>query len=99
MVERGCTRKLQAKKLAKRTLDKDDNDENKSVYKTAKKEAKKNGATTKARANDRLYADMDITEGQKKVLKVAKERENNSKDIYQSKVVKDEEERECWWRI
>ena len=36
---------------------------------------------------------MDNTEGQKKVLKMAKERENNSKDIYQSKVIKDEEER------
>ena len=36
---------------------------------------------------------MDTTEGQKKVLRMVKERENNSKDIYQSKVIKDEEER------
>ena len=43
--------------------------------------------------NDRLYADMDTTEGQKKVSRMAKERENNSKDIYQSNVIKDEEER------
>ena len=45
------------------------------------------------RAYDHLYADMDTTEGQKKVLRMAKEREKNSKDIYQSKVIKDEEER------
>ena len=36
---------------------------------------------------------MDTTEGQKKVLRMAKEREKNSKDIYQSKVIKDEDER------
>ena len=35
---------------------------------------------------------MDTTEGQKKVLRMAKETEKNSKDIYQSKVIKDEEE-------
>ena len=67
--------------------------ENKAVYKTAKKEAKRNVAIAKARAYDHLYADMDTTEVQKKVLRMAKEREKNSKDIYQSKVIKDEEER------
>ena len=36
---------------------------------------------------------MDTTEGQKKVLRMAKEREKNSKDIYQSNVIKDGEER------
>ena len=37
---------------------------------------------------------MDATEGQKKVLRMATEREKNStKDIYHSKVIKDEEER------
>ena len=36
---------------------------------------------------------MDTTEVQKKVLRMAKEREKNSKDIYRSKVIKDEEER------
>ena len=84
---------IQTKKLAKITLDKDNNEENKAAYKTAKKEAKKSVAIAKARAYDRLYADMDTTEGQKKVLRMAKEREKNSKDIYQSKVIKDEEER------
>ena len=82
---------IQTKKLAKRTLDKDNSEENKAAYKTAKKEAKRNVAIAKARAYDHLYAYMDTTEGQSKVLRMAKERENNSKDIYQSKVIKDEE--------
>ena len=84
---------IQTKKLAKRTLDKDNSEENKAAYKTAKKEAKRNVAIAKARAYGHLYADMDTTEVQKKVLRMAKEREKNSKDIYQSKVIKDEEER------
>ena len=41
-----------------------------------------------------LYADMDTTEGQNKVLMMAKEKGNNSKNIYQSKAIKDVEDRE-----
>ena len=48
---------IQTKKLAKITIDKGNNEENKTAYKTAKKEAKKCVALTKARAYDRLYAD------------------------------------------
>ena len=40
---------IQTKKLAKRTLDKDNNEENKAAYKTPKKKAKNNVAITKAR--------------------------------------------------
>ena len=89
---------IQIKKLARITPDKDNNKNNKAAYNTAKKEAKKSVAVAKARACDRLYAYMDTTEGQKKELRLAKGRENNSKDIYQSKVIKDEEG-ECWWMI
>ena len=71
---------IQTKKLAKRSLDKDNNEENKAAYKTAKKEAKKNVAIAKARAYDRLYADMGPTKGQKKELRMAKYGEKNSKD-------------------
>ena len=94
MVERGCSGKsIQTKKLAKKTLDKEKHEENKAAYKTAKKEANNNVAIANARAYDRLYADMDTSEGQKKVLRMAKEKENNTKDIYQSHVFKYEEDR------
>ena len=53
---------IQTKKLAKITLDKNNNEENKAAYKTAKKEAKKSIAIAKARAYDRLFAYMDTTE-------------------------------------
>ena len=45
---------IKTEKLAKRTLDKDDNEESNAAYKTAKKEAKKNVAIAKARAYDHL---------------------------------------------
>ena len=83
---------IKTKKLVKRTLDKDNNEENKAAYKTTKKEPKKTVAITKVRAYDHLYADMDTIEGQNKVLRMAKEREKNWNDIYQSKVIKDEED-------
>ena len=47
---------IQTKKLAKRTLDKDNSKENKGAYKTAKKEAKGNAAIAKARVYDHRYA-------------------------------------------
>ena len=68
---------IQTKKLAKRTIDKDNSEDNKAT--TANKEAKWNVAIAKARAYNHLYEDMDTTEGQKKVLRMAEERENNSK--------------------
>ena len=51
----------ETKKLAKRTLDKDNSEENKAAYKTAKKEVNRNVAIAKARAYDHLYADVDDT--------------------------------------
>ena len=60
--------RIQTKKLVKRTPDKDNNEENKAAYKTAKK----NVSIAKARAYDRLHTDMDTTGEKKKVLRMAK---------------------------
>ena len=45
---------IQTKKPAKRTLDKDNSEENNAAYNTAKKEAKRYVAIAKARACDHL---------------------------------------------
>ncbi|XP_063597228.1 uncharacterized protein LOC134773912 [Penaeus indicus] len=66
-------------------------EENRAKYKTAKREAKRAVAVVKARAYDQLYKDLDTGEGMKKVLKMAKQRDKNSKDIYQAKLIKSEE--------
>nr|XP_027227214.1 uncharacterized protein LOC113819172 [Penaeus vannamei] len=81
---------LKRKKEAKKTLDMENNDENKEVYKLAKKEAKKSVARAKARAYQVLYEDMETIDGQKRALRMAKQRDKNSKDIYQTKLIKDE---------
>ena len=63
---------------------------NKTAYKDKKKQATKTVAAAKAQAYDQLYEDMDSTEGQGKVLRIGKQRDKNSKDIYQTKLIKDE---------
>ena len=64
---------------------------NKEAYKVAKKVSKKNIASAKARAYQVLYEDMDTINGLKRVLRMAKQRDKNSKDIYQTKLIKDDE--------
>ena len=63
--------KLLGKISANITLDKDNNEENKTAYKTGKNEATKNVAIAKTRAYGRLYSDMDTTEGQNILLRMA----------------------------
>ena len=76
------------KKEAKKTLDKENTNVNKEAYKVAKKVAKKNVASAKARVP---YVDMDTIDGLKRVLIMAKQRDKNSKDTYQTKLIKDDE--------
>ena len=82
---------IQAKKVAKKDLDRENTEENKVKYKTAKKTAKQMVAIAKAAAYERLYEDLDSVEGQKKVLRMARSRNRNSKDVYQTKLIKDED--------
>ncbi|XP_069993536.1 uncharacterized protein [Penaeus vannamei] len=70
---------LKRKKEAKKILDMENNDENKEVYKLAKKEAKKSVAGAKARAYQVLYEDMGTIDGQKRALRMAMQRDKNSK--------------------
>ncbi|XP_047491069.1 uncharacterized protein LOC125040532 [Penaeus chinensis] len=57
----------------------------------SKREAKRAVVVAKARAYERLYEDLDTAEGMKKVLRMAKQKDKNSKDIYQRKLMKSEE--------
>jgi len=66
-------------------------DENRANYKRAKRQAKKAEAVTKAKAYNKLYEDLETTERTKKVLRIAKQRDKNSKDIYQTRQIKSED--------
>ncbi|XP_069970999.1 uncharacterized protein PF3D7_1120000-like [Penaeus vannamei] len=67
---------LKRKKEAKKTLDMENKDEIKEVYKLAKKEAKKSVARAKARAYQVLYEDMETIDGQKRT-KLTKDEKGN----------------------
>jgi len=84
---------ISEKKAAKKKVFEEPSADNKTNYKRAKKEAKRAVAIAKARAYERLYSDLDTEEGTKKVLRMAKQRDKNSKDIYQTKLIKSEEGR------
>ena len=82
---------IQAKRVAKEELDRDNTEENRAKYKEKKKMAKKMVATAKSVAYEHLYEDLDSVEGQKKVLRMAKSINRSSKDIYQTKLIKNED--------
>jgi len=82
---------VKAKKQAKKAKDQESTEENADLYKQRKREAKKAVATAKAEAYKKLYEDLDTTEGQKQVLRMAKKKDRDSKDIYQAKLIKNKE--------
>ncbi|XP_047487853.1 uncharacterized protein LOC125038387 [Penaeus chinensis] len=82
---------IKIKKETKKILDQENNVENREAYKIAKKAAKRSVARVEAKAYQRLYDDMETLDGQNRALRIAKQRDKNSKDIYQTKLIKDEE--------
>ncbi|XP_047483276.1 craniofacial development protein 2-like [Penaeus chinensis] len=72
---------IKIKKETKKILDQENNVENREAYKVAKKAAKRSVARAKAKAYQRLYDDMETLDGQNRALRIAKQRDKNSKDI------------------
>ena len=88
-------------KMWKRTRDDDDRNE----YKRAKGAAKKVVARVKAEAIEELYANLETSEGQKDIYRIAAARDRAGKDIGQMRTIKsatgdvlmrDEDIRERW---
>ena len=84
-------KRIRDKKEANKKLFEDNADENRANYKRANKQAKKAVAVAKVKAYHKLYEDLDTTEGTKKVLRIAKQKEKSSKDIYQTRQIKSED--------
>ncbi|XP_047485847.1 uncharacterized protein LOC125036932 [Penaeus chinensis] len=82
---------IKIKKETQKILDQENNVGNREAYKIAKKAAKRYVARAKAKAYQRLYDDMETLDGQNCALRIAMQRDKNSKDIYQTKLIKDEE--------
>ena len=82
---------VHGKRVAKKEMDKNNNEETKKKYKEAKKWAKRAVARAKAEAYQHLCKAMETPDGLNMALRIAKQRSKNSKDITQPKIIKDEQ--------
>ena len=78
------------KKQAKKKWEGSQLEEDRLAYKERNKEAKRIVATTKSKAYDRLYEDLETKEGQGKIFRLAKSRNKSTKDISHIRQMKDE---------
>ena len=81
---------IKKKKEAKKAWDKIRNENTKKVYKEKKSKAKKAVAMAKGRAYEDLYARLEKKEGEKKLYRLARQRDRTGKDVQQVRVIKDE---------
>ena len=63
-------------------------DASKLAYKTARKQAKREVAKARNKAYEELYEKMETKEGENELLKIAKKRNRQSKDVQQVRVIK-----------
>ena len=84
-----CSEAIEKKKNAKKTYDRERTEENKVILKEANKGAKKAVAQARAAALESMYENLESREGQKRIFKVAKERNKACKDITAVKQIKD----------
>ena len=78
--------KLKDKKKAKKAWDTIRDDASK--YKTARKQAKREVAKARNKAYEELYEKLETKEGKNEVYKIAKQRNRQSKDVQQVRVIK-----------
>ncbi|XP_066982162.1 uncharacterized protein [Macrobrachium rosenbergii] len=79
---------VKAKRDAKKIWEKYGQHEDKERYQRHKKEVKKEVAQEKARASDEMYEELEISEGERKIYRIAKSRDKNTKDYSHIKQVR-----------
>lgn len=80
---------IKEKKVARKNWYTSGRDEDREEFKRAKKRAKKAVAIAKAKAIDDGYKDIENNEGEMKLLRIAKAKDKESKDITVIKQIKD----------
>lgn len=85
--------KIRFKKMAKKRYDLSQKDEDRADYKQANREAKRAVAIAKAKASERLYEELETTEGQNRLYSIARARDKASKDFTHIRQIKDIEGR------
>ena len=74
--------KLKDKKKAKKVWD----TKSKLAYKTARKQAKREVAKARNKAYEKLYEKLETKKGENELLKIAKQRNRQSKDVQQVRI-------------
>ena len=80
--------KLKNKKKTKKAWDIIRDDASKLAYKTARKQAKIEVAKARNRAYEELYEKLETKQGENEVFQLAKQRNRQSKDVQQVRVIK-----------
>ena len=80
--------KLKDKRNAKKVWDTIRDDASKLAYKTARKQAKREVAKARNKAYEELYEKLETKQGENELFKIAKQRNRQSKDVQQVRVIK-----------
>ena len=78
---------IKEKKEAKKAWDKIRGENTKMIYKEKKSKSKKAVAMAKGRAYENLYARLETKEGEKKLYRLARQRDRAGKDVQHVRVV------------
>ena len=85
--------KLKDKRNAKKVWDTMRDDASQLAYKTARKQAKREVAKARNKAYQELYTKLETKEGENELFKIAKQRNRQSKDVQQVRVIKSKTEK------
>ena len=80
--------KSKDKRNAKKVWDTKRDDASKLPYKTARKQAEREVAKARNKAYEKLYKKLETKEGENGLFKIAKQRNRQSKDVQQVRVIK-----------
>ncbi|KAK3522491.1 hypothetical protein QTP86_015882 [Hemibagrus guttatus] len=84
---------VQRKRLAKKKWDMDRTEENRQEYKELQRRVKREVSKAKQKAYDELYTRLDTREGEKDLYRLARQRDQDGKDVQQVRVIKDRDGR------
>ncbi|KAK3525767.1 hypothetical protein QTP70_007530 [Hemibagrus guttatus] len=84
---------IQRKWLAKKKWDMDRTEENRQEYKELQRRVKREVSKAKQKAYDELYTRLDTREGEKDLYRLARQRDQDGKDVKQVRVIKDRDGR------
>ncbi|KAK3531963.1 hypothetical protein QTP86_002249 [Hemibagrus guttatus] len=84
---------IQRKRLAKKKWDMDRTEENRQEYEELQRRVKREVSKAKQKAYDELYTRLDTREGEKDLYRLARQRDQDGKDVQQVRVIKDRDGR------